>query len=276
MSYDSDYPKKIELTKLKDIEVLRLLESILRDYPSIDSNGYKEFIVKIDPLCTIRDREYLNEKLKALIGRWLEVLAVKTGRLLAWLDAWILELDFQSEIQPYFLNLSDLEKQKVLRELSLESSESIELLALYHKANDALKLVILLDTYPLVDQSKEFNWAKDTILGDSSGSFTVQKMRFPKKTQKDTIIHNNKILVSNITEKAYEYVVNGKSGIDWIMERYQVKADKKSGIKNDPNDWAEQVGNPRYILDLLLSVINVSVQAVEIVESLPELEFEVN
>ena len=58
------------------------------------------------------------------------------------------------------------------------------------------------------------------------------------------------------------------------MERYQVKTDKKSGIKNDPNDWAEEVGNPRYILDLLLSIINVSVQTVEIVEGLPKLDFE--
>ena len=112
------------------------------------------------------------------------------------------------------------------------------------------------------------------ISGDSSDNFKVQKMRFPKKGQQDTIIYNSKIVVSNIPEKAYEYVVNGKSAIEWIMERYQVKTDKKSGIKNDPNDWAEEVGNPRYILDLLLSIINVSVQTVEIVESLPKLEFE--
>src|SRR5690554_600116 len=108
----------------------------------------------------------------------------------------------------------------------------------------------------------------------TAGNFKVQKMRFPKKTQKDTIIYNSKIVVSNIPEKAYEYVVNGKSAIEWIMERYQVKTDKKSGIKNDPNDWSEEVGNPRYILDLLLSIINVSVQTVEIVEGLPKLEFE--
>ncbi|MEX0610067.1 MAG: type ISP restriction/modification enzyme [Balneolaceae bacterium] len=104
--------------------------------------------------------------------------------------------------------------------------------------------------------------------------YRVQKMRFPKKDQKDTIIYNSKIVISNIPPKAYEYVVNGKSAIEWILDRYRVKTDKKSGIKNDPNDWADEVGNPRYILDLLLSVINVSVQSVEIVESLPELEFE--
>jgi len=58
------------------------------------------------------------------------------------------------------------------------------------------------------------------------------------------------------------------------MERYAVTTHKDSGIKNDPNDWAEEVGNPRYILDLLLSVINVSVQTVKIVDDLPRLEFE--
>ena len=83
-------------------------------------------------------------------------------------------------------------------------------------------------------------------------------MRFPAKGQKDTILYNSKITVSNIPAKAYEYVVNGKSAIEWVMERYQVTTHAESGITNDPNDWAKEVGNPRYILDLLLSVINVS------------------
>ena len=58
------------------------------------------------------------------------------------------------------------------------------------------------------------------------------------------------------------------------MERYQVKTDKKSGIKNDPNDWSTEVGNPRYILDLLLSIINVSTQTVDIVNDFPKLDLE--
>jgi predicted helicase len=58
------------------------------------------------------------------------------------------------------------------------------------------------------------------------------------------------------------------------MDRYQIRTDKKSGITNDPNDWAKEVGNPRYILDLLLSVINVSVQTVDIVDNLPKLKFD--
>jgi predicted helicase len=113
-----------------------------------------------------------------------------------------------------------------------------------------------------------------TITGGETGHFIVEKMRFPKKGQKDTILYNGYITISNIPAKAYEYVVNGKSAIEWIMERYQLTTHKESTITNNPNDWAKEVGNPRYILDLLLSVINVSVQTVDIVASLPELRFE--
>jgi len=103
--------------------------------------------------------------------------------------------------------------------------------------------------------------------------YRVEKMRFPKKDQKDTIIYNSRISIENIPLDAYNYVVNGKSAIEWIMERYQVTTHKDSGIKNDPNDWATEVGNPRYILDLLLSIINVSMQTNEIVRGLPGVEF---
>jgi len=105
-------------------------------------------------------------------------------------------------------------------------------------------------------------------------NYHIEKMRFPKKGQKDIIIYNSRITIENIPEKAYEYVVNGKSAIEWIMERYQITVDKKSGIKNDPNDWALEVGKPSYILDLLLSIINVSVQTVDIVNELPKLKFD--
>lgn len=112
------------------------------------------------------------------------------------------------------------------------------------------------------------------VIGEESGFFKVEKMRFPKKDQKDTIIYNSKISIQNIPSEAYEYVVNGKSAIEWVMERYQITTHKESQITNDPNDWSEEVGNPRYILDLILSVINVSVQTVEIVKNLPKLKLE--
>lgn len=112
------------------------------------------------------------------------------------------------------------------------------------------------------------------VVGEDSGFFKVEKLRFPKKDQKDTIIYNSKIVIQDIPKESYEYVVNGKSAIEWVMERYQITTHKESQIINDPNDWSEEVGNPRYILDLLLSVINVSVQTVEIVKNLPKLKFD--
>ena len=111
------------------------------------------------------------------------------------------------------------------------------------------------------------------VEGEDKNNFIVQKMKF-SKDKKDTIFYNNDIKISNIPEKAYEYVVNGKSAIEWLIETYEVYTDKKSGITNDPNDWATEHNKPRYILDLLLSVINVSVQTVDIVNSLPEVDWD--
>jgi len=113
-----------------------------------------------------------------------------------------------------------------------------------------------------------------TITGAETSHFIVEKMRFPKKGQKDTIIYNSAITIQNIPAKAYNYIVNGKSAIEWIMERYQLTTHKESNITNNPNNWSKEVNNPRYILDLLLSIINVSVKTVEIVEGLPELKWE--
>lgn len=102
----------------------------------------------------------------------------------------------------------------------------------------------------------------------------VDKIRFKSKQDKSTIIYNGNITIENIPAKAYEYIVNGKSAVEWIIERYCVSQDTKSLIKNDANDWAREHHQPRYILDLLLSVINVSVQTVDIVNSLPKLKFD--
>ena len=102
----------------------------------------------------------------------------------------------------------------------------------------------------------------------------IDKMRFKSKDDKSVIIYNGNITIENIPQKAYDYIVNGKSAIEWIVERYAVTQDKKSLIKNDANDWAREHHKPRYILDLLLSVINVSVQSVDIVNKLPKLKFD--
>ena len=116
-----------------------------------------------------------------------------------------------------------------------------------------------------------------TTKGDSI-NYHVEKMRFGKidsKIADKSIIHyNHAITIEGIPAEAYEYVVNGKSAIEWVMERYAITTDKKSGITNDPNDWAREHNDEKYILNLLLRVINVSVQTVEIVKGLPKLKFE--
>lgn len=110
-------------------------------------------------------------------------------------------------------------------------------------------------------------------------SYKVTKMRFAKKRDENgklvndlsTIIFNSDLTISNIPEKAYEYVVNGRSAIEWIIDQYQVKTDKKSGITDDPNDYSD---DEKYIFNLLLRIINVSVQTVDLINSLPKFEVE--
>ena len=124
----------------------------------------------------------------------------------------------------------------------------------------------MLPRLPLVEKPADFDVV---VSGAEQGKFRVEKMRFPDKQDKTTIEYNPWITLSHIPQEACEYVVNGRSAVEWIMERYQIKTDKASGISNDPNDWATEQGKPRYILDLLLSVITVSVETVKIVNELP-------
>lgn len=116
-------------------------------------------------------------------------------------------------------------------------------------------------------------YKKCEIIKDKE-NYKVIKMKFGKDKDKTTIIYNDNIIIKNIPEKAYEYIVNGKSAIEWVMERYAVTTDKKSGIVNDPNDWCDEVNDEKYIFNLLLRVINVSVKTMKIIESLPKLNFD--
>ena len=105
----------------------------------------------------------------------------------------------------------------------------------------------------------------------SQPDYRVKKMKHPKKGVLDTIIYNESITIKNIPERAYEYVVNSRPAIEWIIDQYQVKTDKKSGITDDPNEFSD---NPKYILNLLLSVITVSMRTLELIEELPEFEIQ--
>ena len=97
-------------------------------------------------------------------------------------------------------------------------------------------------------------------------------MKYRKKGDFSTIVYNPHVTVTGIPAEAQRYVVNGRPAIDWVLDRQQVKTDKKSGITNDPNDWAtETMNNPRYPLDLLLRVVTVSLETMKVVDGLPEL-----
>lgn len=105
----------------------------------------------------------------------------------------------------------------------------------------------------------------------SNPSYKVTKMKHPKKGIIDKIIFNSDITITNIPKKAYEYVINGRSAIEWVMDQYQIKTDKKSNITDDPNKYSD---DEKYILNLLLSIINVSIQTVDLISSLPSIEIE--
>lgn len=117
-----------------------------------------------------------------------------------------------------------------------------------------------------------------TNRGDEISYLIDDKMRFGKldsKTADKRIIHYNAgITIENIPLEAYDYVVNGKSAIEWVMERYAVKTDPASQIENNPNDWCREHDDPKYIYNLLLRIITVSLETMKIVRSLPKLKLE--
>ena len=102
-------------------------------------------------------------------------------------------------------------------------------------------------------------------------------MRHPRKRKdkdRSKIIVNENIIVAGIPSEAWEYVINGKPAIAWVMERQCVRTDKDSGIVNDANRYAmETMGDPAWPLKLLAKIIRVSIKTTEIVRSLPEPEW---
>jgi len=120
--------------------------------------------------------------------------------------------------------------------------------------------------------------AGELPLGEAS-LYRVQKMAWARKRvdgkltdDKTTLVYNSRISLTGIPPEALEYVVNGKSALEWVIERYQVTTDKDSGIVNDPNDWAAEHGDPTYIFNLVKRVVRVSVETVRIVKALPALD----
>jgi predicted helicase len=121
-----------------------------------------------------------------------------------------------------------------------------------------------IEPYPLTEDNSG-------LLFLDNEDYRVEKMSFGRRAKvidKTTIIYNSKITLFGIPLETYDYVVNGKSALEWIMERYQFTKDKDSQITNDPNDWSE---DPRYILDLVKRIVRVSLESMKIVNALPAL-----
>ena len=110
----------------------------------------------------------------------------------------------------------------------------------------------------------------------TDSDYRVEKMKYGKSGKdKDltTLYYNDKITLTGIPLKAYDYVVNGKPALDWVVERQCVKTDKSTGIVSDANDWAVQtMDNPRYPLELFQRVVTVSLETTKIVNALPKLD----
>ncbi len=133
-------------------------------------------------------------------------------------------------------------------------------------------------------QDAELDCGKRELKTLSASDYRVTKMIFAKVKDpvtkksigdKSIVIYNEHITIKNIPLEAYDYVVNAKPAIEWVMDRQAVTTDKKSGIINDANDWAiETMGDAKYPLELLLRVITVSLETMKIINNLPKFEIE--
>ncbi len=122
---------------------------------------------------------------------------------------------------------------------------------------------------------------RSPLLTLTAAQFRVTKMKFGKTkdasgksaNDKSTVIYNETITLKNIPLAAYDYIVNGKPALEWVMERQSVTTDKDRGITNDANLWAtETMGNPKYPLELFLRVVTVGLETMKVVNGLPKLE----
>ena len=122
-----------------------------------------------------------------------------------------------------------------------------------------------------------FSYAKG--VSSDNMDYTVDQLKYGKikgKTgnaakDKTVIVYNDQLTLRNIPLEAQEYIVAEQSALDWVVERCRVKVDKASQIINDYNDFAREVGDERYIFNLILRVITVSLETVKIVKALPPL-----
>jgi predicted helicase len=159
-------------------------------------------------------------------------------------------------------------KEKYKNELSKEMTRIPLLKDFFDYVAIGKKMADMLLNYENYEHNKLIS------VEQSQDYYIVDKIRYLNKDDKSTIIYNPYIKISNIPLKAYNYVVNGKSAIDWVLDRYKSENKKYSdiGLSNNCNDYAKEIGDDKYILNLLLSVISVSIEMVELIEQMDSYE----
>lgn len=139
--------------------------------------------------------------------------------------------------------------------------KTIEDFNAYNKAGRDLAEIHLnyetIEPYNLDEESKE------------NPSYRVDKMKWNK--EKTELRFNNDILFKNIPPRALEYVINGRSPIEWVADQYKISIDKASGIKNDPNLYST---DEKYIYNLVKRVVTVSLKTLDIIDNLPKFDVE--
>ncbi|MGY3746579.1 DEAD/DEAH box helicase [Vagococcus salmoninarum] len=199
-------------------------------------------------------------------------------------DSDLLGVEVLSNINPEFTMISNIDSEDVIYYVYavLHSPEYKKKYANdLHKSLPRIPLLIHKDKYIEIGKklaNLHIHYEEQPVWDDiiieyskDNPNFKVSKMKYSKKGIYDTIIYNEDVTISNIPQKAYEYKVNGRSAIDWIIDQYQVNKDPKSGIIDDPNEYS---ADSKYILNLLLSIITVSMKTLELVEKLPEFEID--
>ncbi|WP_223286229.1 type ISP restriction/modification enzyme [Kocuria atrinae] len=131
----------------------------------------------------------------------------------------------------------------------------------------------LMDLHIKYESVEPYPLSESHSTGNESdpGYYRVTKLRWGgtgKSKDRSSIVYNGNVTLSGIPDEAHEYMLGSRSALEWIMDRYQVKTDKASGIVNDPNDWAAEHEDPRYIVDLIKRVTTVSVETARIVWTL--------
>lgn len=102
--------------------------------------------------------------------------------------------------------------------------------------------------------------------------YRIDKLSWISRKDHTAIRYNQHLTITGIPEDESLYKVGGRSPLEWIIDRYKVTVDSKSGIVNDPNAWLREHENPRYVVDLIRSLVTVSIETQRLIGELPAFE----